>query len=191
MQLDKTLARHPAVEVTLVNQDNFFLFTPMLHEVAASDLDITHIVNPVHKLLRRVQFFAGEVDHIDLSAKRVVVGHGLHRHTHELDYDYLVIGLGAVTNFYNLPGLQEHTLTMKSLGDALRIRNRLIALLEEANSECAAPLHQQLLTFVVRVAALPASKPSPGSTTSCRRPGTSTRISGLSLCVWFWCIQER
>jgi NADH dehydrogenase len=149
MQLDKTLARHPNVEVTLVNRDNFFLFTPMLHEVAASDLDITHIVNPVHKLLRRVHFFAGEVDHIDLPARRVVVAHGLHRHTHELVYDHLVIGLGSVTNFYNLPGLQEHALTMKSLGDALRLRNRLIALLEEANSECAAHLRQQLLTFVV------------------------------------------
>jgi NADH dehydrogenase len=149
MQLEKTLAREPDVEVTLVNRDNFFLFTPMLHEVAASDLDITHIVNPVHRLLRRVHFFAGEAEHIDLSAKRVILAHGLHRHTHELTYDHLVIGLGAITNFYNLPGLQEHALTMKSLGDAMRLRNRLIALLEEANSECAARMRHPLLTFVV------------------------------------------
>jgi NADH:quinone reductase (non-electrogenic) len=46
-----------------------FLFTPMLHEVAASDLDLTHIVNPVHKLLRRVKFFAGDVEAIDLLGK--------------------------------------------------------------------------------------------------------------------------
>lgn len=149
MQLEKTLARDPNVDVTLVNRDNFFLFTPMLHEVAASDLDLTHIVNPVHKLLRRVHFFAGEAEHIDLSAKRVVIAHGFQRHTHELDYDHLVVGLGSVTNFYNLPGLQAHALTMKSLGDAMRLRNRLIALLEEANNECCRLQRQSLLTFVV------------------------------------------
>jgi NADH dehydrogenase len=117
--------------------------------VAASDLDITHIVNPVHKLLRRVQFFAGEVEAIDLPARRVVVAHGFDRHTHEMTYDQLVIGLGAMTNFFNLPGLEARALTMKSLGDAIQVRNRLIALLEEANSECCAPIRTPLLTFVV------------------------------------------
>jgi len=62
MQLEKTLARDPDVEVTLVNRENFFLFTPMLHEVAASDLDLTTIVNPVRKMLKRVNFFAGQVE---------------------------------------------------------------------------------------------------------------------------------
>jgi NADH dehydrogenase len=149
MQLEKTLARDPHVEITLINRENFFLFTPMLHEVAASDLDITHIVNPVHKLLRRVHFFAGEVEEIDLPAKRLVVSHGIDHHTHDLAYDHLVIGLGSITNFYNLPGLEEHALTMKSLGDAIALRNRLIALLEEANTECCAAIRQPLLTFVV------------------------------------------
>ena len=53
MELEKTLARDASVEVTLVNRDNFFLFTPMLHEVAASDLDLTTIVNPVRKRAKR------------------------------------------------------------------------------------------------------------------------------------------
>ena len=123
-------------------RENFFLFTPMLHEVAASDPDITHIVNPVHKLLRRVHFFAGEVQEIDLPAHRVVVSHGLDHHTHDLTYDHVVVGLGSITNFYNLPGLQERALTMKSLGDAIALRNRLIALLEEANTECCAAIRQ-------------------------------------------------
>jgi NADH dehydrogenase len=149
MHLEKTLARDPNVEITLVNRENFFLFTPMLHEVAASDLDITHIVNPVHKLLRRVHFFAGEVEAIDLPARRVVVSHGIDHHTHDLAYDHVVLGLGSITNFYNLPGLQEHALTMKSLGDAIALRNRLIAVLEEANTECCAAIRQPLLTFVV------------------------------------------
>ena len=91
LHLEKTLARDPDVEVTLVNRENFFLFTPMLHEVAASDLDMTHIVNPVRKLLRRVRFFEGDVESIDLASSRVHVSHGQEHHHHELEYDHLVI----------------------------------------------------------------------------------------------------
>ena len=149
IELDKTLARRTGVEVTLVNRENFFLFTPMLHEVAASDLDITHIVNPIRKLLRRVKFFHGEVDSIDLAAKRVNLFHGPNRHAHELRYDYLVIALGSTTNFFGLPGLEENSLTMKSLGDAIHLRNRLIDLLEEADFECAVGDRVDLLTVVV------------------------------------------
>jgi NADH dehydrogenase len=149
MRLDRTLARRPDVKITLVNRENFFLFTPMLHEIAASDLDITHIVNPIRKLLRRVEFFHGEVDSIDLQEKRVKLFHGPNRHDHELSYDYLVIALGSTTNFFNLPGLQEQALTMKSLGDAIHLRNRLIDLLEEADFECAVGERHDLLTVVV------------------------------------------
>src|ERR671925_1311433 len=91
IHLDDTLARDPDVEITLVNRDNFFLFTPMLHEVAASDLDLTNIVNPIRKLLRRVKFFAGDVVKMDLHQKLVEVSHGFDHHHHELHYDQLVI----------------------------------------------------------------------------------------------------
>jgi NADH:ubiquinone reductase (H+-translocating) len=149
LQLEKTLARDLDVDVTLVNRENFFLFTPMLHEVAASDLDLTHIVNPIRKLLQRVRFLCGEVESIDLAEKRVRVSHGIQRHEHELEYDYLVIGLGSITNFFDTPGLQERALTMKSLGDAVYLRNRLISHLEEADFECATERRERLLTVVV------------------------------------------
>src|SRR5262245_59456193 len=87
LKLEKSLARMDGVEVTLVNKDNFFLFTPMLHEVAASDLDMTHIVNPVRAMLKRVRFFEGDVESIDLAAKKVTVSHGFDPHTHDLPYD--------------------------------------------------------------------------------------------------------
>lgn len=149
LELEKTLARQPDVEITLVNRENFFLFTPMLHEVAASDLDLTNIVNPVRKLLRRVSFFAGDVERISLESKTVRVFHGFDHHHHEMPYDHLVIALGSITNFYNLPGLEERALTMKSLGDAIHLRNRLIAHLEEADTECCAHVREPLMTFVV------------------------------------------
>lgn len=148
MELDRTLGRDPSVQITLVNRENFFLFTPMLHEVAASDLDLTTIVNPARKMLRRVRFFAGEVDRIDLDRRDVSVAHGFDHHQHTLGFDFLVLGLGSVTNFYGIPGLPEHALTMKSLGDAMRLRNHLIAHLEEADSECC-KAKEPLVTFVV------------------------------------------
>jgi NADH dehydrogenase len=148
MELEKTLADDPSVEITLVNRENFFLFTPMLHEVAASDLDLTTIVNPARRMLRHVHFFAGEVSRIDIEQKRVVVSHGFDHHHHTLEYDFLVLGLGCVTNLYGIPGLQEYALTMKTLGDAMRLRNHLIAHLEEADSDCCKS-KEPLVTFVV------------------------------------------
>src|SRR5437762_2849073 len=141
--------KDPRFEVTVVNRENFFLFTPMLHEIAASDLDLTNIVNPIRKMIRHVSFFCGDVDKIDIERKRVTVSHGFERHSHDLDYDHLVLGLGSVTNFFNLPGVAERALTMKSLGDAIQLRNRLIAHLEEADSECAQADRSSLLTFVI------------------------------------------
>jgi len=149
MELERKLAGDPSVEITLINRENFFLFTPMLHEVAASDLDLTTIVNPVRKMLRRVNFLAGEVDKIDLEQKSVSVSHGFDHHPHTLKFDFLVFGLGSITNTYGLPGVQEHALTMKSLGDAMQVRNHVIAHLEEADSDCCEKRVEALLTFVV------------------------------------------
>jgi len=61
INLEKLLAVDFLAEVFLVSHDNFFLFTPMLHEIAASDLEITNIVNPIRKLLRKVEVLVGEV----------------------------------------------------------------------------------------------------------------------------------
>jgi NADH dehydrogenase len=151
LELQRIFAADPAVRITLVNRENFFSFTPMLHEVAASDLDITHIVNPVRKMLRGVNFFLGNIESIDLDKRSVVVSHGSDNHSHELPYDHLVVAFGSTTNFFGLPGLEERALTIKSLGDAVTLRNRLIENLEEADTECAAAacLREPLMTIVV------------------------------------------
>src|SRR6476660_3742099 len=148
LHLERMLGRRNGVEITLVSRENFFLFTPMLHEVAASDLDTTHIVSPLRTLLKRTTIFIGDVESIGLESRRVRVAHGFERHHHELEYDHLVVALGSMTNFYGLPGLEQRALTMKTLGDAIHLRNRVIATLEEADTECAAG-QDGLLTFVV------------------------------------------
>jgi NADH:quinone reductase (non-electrogenic) len=149
LEFERAMARGADLDVTLVNRDNFFLFTPMLHEVAASDLDITNIVSPVRKLLRRVTFFHGDIESIDLVNRRIGVSHGHEHHCHSLPYDHVILALGSVTNFFNLPGLADRALTMKSLGDAIFLRNRLISNLEEADFECCPMVRAPLLNFVV------------------------------------------
>lgn len=148
VHLERLLGTDSDVRVTLVSHDNFFLFTPMLHEVAASDLDITHIVSPLRTLLKRTVLVIGDVQSVDLEERRVTVAHGFDQHVHELAYDHLVIALGSITNFYGLPGLEQHALTMKTLGDAIHLRNRIIAALEEADSDCQ-DQRAGALTFVV------------------------------------------
>jgi NADH dehydrogenase len=81
--------------------------------------------------------------------KRVGLSHGHEQHCHSLPYDHLVLALGSTTNFFNIPGLAEQALTMKSLSDAIALRNHLIANLEEADFECGASLRAPLLNFVV------------------------------------------
>jgi len=149
MQLEKLLARENAVEVCLVSRDNFFLFTPMLHEIAASDLEITNIVNPLRKLLRQIEVIVGDVHQIDLPAKRVLISCDPHNYPQQIGYDHLVLALGSVTNFHNLPGSAEFALPMKSLSDAIRLRAQVLRHMEEANSQCNLSDRQSLLTFVV------------------------------------------
>ena len=156
MELEKLLKdelQSGEIHVTLVAHDNFFLFTPMLHEVVASDLDASHIVNPLHKLLKGVDLFCGAVDEIDLPNRGVRVSHeapgGAERHSHVLPYDHLILALGSVASFENVPGAEECALTMRTLGDAVALRNRIIDTLEVADSECFAAMRTPLLTFVV------------------------------------------
>lgn len=150
MELERRLGRDRGVAITLVSRDNYFLFTPMLHEVAASDLDVTHIVNPIRKLLKRAAFYQGEVEHVDLANRTVRVCHGAESpHCHELGYDHLVLALGSNTNFFGTPGVAELAFPMRTLGDALALRNRVLTSLEEADSECCAETRAGLLNFVV------------------------------------------
>jgi NADPH-dependent 2,4-dienoyl-CoA reductase/sulfur reductase-like enzyme len=98
-QLGRTLAKRGDVDVVLIARENYLLFTPMLHEVAAGDLYPADIVNPLRKMLRRVRFIEGEVEQIDLQARVVHYGAGALRRRQELSYDYLLLALGSETNY--------------------------------------------------------------------------------------------
>jgi NADH dehydrogenase len=148
MYLDKTLARRADAEVTLINRENFILFTPMLHEVAAGDLYPGDIVNPIRRILHHVKFVQAEVQAIDLSARRVRCLGGVARLDLEFEFDHLLLTLGSETNFFDVPGVSDWAVTMKSMSDAALLRNRVVALLEEANLQSDPAVRRQVLTFV-------------------------------------------
>jgi NADH dehydrogenase len=148
LRLDRTLARDPNCEVILVNKTNYTLFTPMLHEVAASDLDPSDIVNPIRKMLGHVTFYEGDVKSIDLKSKRVTMGFGLNLQVRELSYDHLVLSLGATSRFFD-DQTRIHAVEMKTLTDAILLRNRMIGLLEVATVEEDSDMRRRMLSFVV------------------------------------------
>src|SRR5258707_13743265 len=96
----------------LVSRDNFVLFTPMLHEIAASDLDISTVANPIRKMIRRTEFIVADVENTATDNKSVKVMHGFDRRSHSLAYDHLVLALGSVPNFHGMAGLGKRALTM-------------------------------------------------------------------------------
>jgi NADH:ubiquinone reductase (H+-translocating) len=147
--LDRTVAKRDDVDVILVSRENFTVFTPMLHEVAAGDLEPHHICNPLRKLLRRVAVVDGNVESIDLSEKRVTISFSLFRIRRDLPFDYLVLALGSDTNYAEVPGVAEHAHGIKNLGDAVILRAGIIALLEAASVEPDPALRAKMLTFVV------------------------------------------
>jgi NADH:ubiquinone reductase (H+-translocating) len=149
LQLDCTIAKDADVEITLINETNFILFTPMLHEVAASDLDMTNIVNPIRKMLKHVKFVEAIVEKIDLASKTVTIGYALPRRHRDIQYDKLLISIGSRTRFVEGPGLKENAVTIKTLEDAVFLRNRMIGLLESASIEVEEDRRARVLTFVV------------------------------------------
>jgi len=148
MYLDKTVARRADAEVTLINRENFILFTPMLHEVAAGDLYPGDIVNPLRRILHHVKFVQAEVQAIDLSARRVRCVGGVAKLELDFEFDHLLLTLGSETNFFDLPGVSEWAVTMKSMFDAAMLRNRVLALLEEATLQSDSDARRRILTFV-------------------------------------------
>src|SRR5437660_591267 len=148
MYLDKTLARREDIEVTLISRENFILFTPMLHEVAAGDLYPGDIVNPLRRILRHVKFVEAEVQAINLSERRVRCVGGVAQLALEFEFDHLLLTLGSEINFFNMDGVRDWSVTMKSLTDAAMLHNRMVALLEEASLQGDEAARRQLLTFV-------------------------------------------
>jgi NADH dehydrogenase len=147
--LTEQLGRRADVQVELLSEENYFVFQPLLPEVAAGGIAATHVVNPIRELVPRARFRCCSVVNIDFERKCVRVSQGGGLELVEVPYDHLVFCLGKVTHFASMPGVAEHALAMKDLADAFRLRNHVVRCLELADIESDPELKRALLTFVV------------------------------------------
>ncbi|MHB1316827.1 MAG: NAD(P)/FAD-dependent oxidoreductase [Minisyncoccota bacterium] len=133
------------IDVTIINKTNYFLFTPLLHEVATGGLSGRSVTEPIRHIFSGtgIVFHQGTVESIN-SKERILVADGK-----TISYDYAVIATGAKTNFYGIPGAEEHSLVLKNLSDAVEIRERIIDALEDTSSIEDESQRKKDLSFVV------------------------------------------
>lgn len=141
----KALANAQA-KVVLVDQNNYHLFQPLLYQVATAGLEPEQIAKPIRSILGRQEnfdFLMAKVEALDLSDRRIKTTAG------DLGYDYLILAVGASTWFPGIPGLADHALPLKTLMDAIRIRNHVLRCFERASTTNDPEARQALLTLAV------------------------------------------
>ncbi|GAA4432307.1 FAD-dependent oxidoreductase [Bremerella cremea] len=137
------------LEVILVSEENYITFQPLLSEVVSGSVEQLHVISPIRRIAPGVQLYVRRVEKIDVENKTVQLAPGLTPRSETISYDHLVIALGNQLAHHMVPGLYEHAIPFKYLGDALRLRNHIVQMLEEA-SVCPDPEERQrLLTFTV------------------------------------------
>ena len=141
----RRLAGEP-VRVRLIDRNNYHLFQPLLYQVATAGLEPEQIAKPVRAILRGQQnltFQMGEVIGIDLDSKKVELVDD------EIEFDYLILAVGAQTAFFGLDQVEAHSLSLKELGDSIRLRNHILRRFEQAATEADPEVRRALLTFLV------------------------------------------
>lgn len=134
--------------MTLVNRTNYFLFTPLLHEVATGSLSRRSVILPIREIVTEDGFelVKGEATRVDLRSKRVFVDCG--KADRMLAYDYMIFALGSTTEFFGTPGAEKNSFTLKSLEDAHRLKNHVIEMFESAPSASGRE-RKDMLRFVI------------------------------------------
>jgi NADH dehydrogenase len=136
-----------AHQLTLVNPDNFMLYQPFLPEVASGLIDPRAVVVPLRRVLRRTELVVGEVQAIDVAAKRASVRLAAGE-PRELGYDVLIVGAGSWSRTLAIPGLAEHGVGFKDLAEAIWLRNRVLSQLDRAAELAERSAQRAALTFV-------------------------------------------
>jgi NADH dehydrogenase len=133
------------VGVLVLAKNNFFTFWPMVPGIVSSDIDARNVAQPLRRalIMAGASFRRAEVKKLDLERKVAVADGGI-----EFPYDHIVLSLGGLPNFFGIPGVEEHSLQMRGVEDAERIRNRVIERFEEV-SLIRGEVPQSKLTFVV------------------------------------------
>lgn len=142
----KALANNNAFELTLVDKINYNFFPPLLYQVATGFLEISSISYPFRKMLsgsKNIRFWMGELTEIVSHENKVILSNG------ELSYDYLVIATGTTTNYFGMEGVKKNAIPMKTLEDALNMRNIMLQRTEDAANSNHLQEQEELMTIVV------------------------------------------
>ena len=135
------------VEVTLVDRHNFHLFQPLLYQVSTAVLSTDEIAYPIRTFFRKnknVEFFMAKAQGVDQERKVLLTNHG------EIAYDYLILAAGATTNFFGMENVEKNSFGMKTLQEAIHIRNHVLHMFERANKhEDNEEERRRMLSFVV------------------------------------------
>ena len=135
--------------IGLIAEQNIMVFQPMLAEVAGASLSPLDVVNPLRLFCRGADVLRGRITDIDLTGHRLTLDAGDFTSNTVIEFEHLILALGSVVDLSRVPGMPEHALVLKNVGDALRLRATIINRLEEANLESDGAILQRLLTFVV------------------------------------------
>ena len=134
------------VEVTLVDRHNFHLFQPLLYQVSTAVLSTDEIAYPIRTFFRKarnVEFFMAKAQGVDQARQVLLTNHG------EIPYDYLILAAGATTNFFGMQEVEEHSFGMKTLQEAVHIRNHVLHMFERANKSQDEAERRKMLSFVI------------------------------------------
>ena len=145
LEIARGLAKAP-VRITLIDKHNHHLFQPLLYQVAIAGLLPSQIAQPVRTIFRRQKNFTfqmGEVTEVNFDQRFVKLDGSV------IAYDYLVIAVGGRTNFFGHDTLEQHGFQIKDIEFAVRTRNHLLSLFEQANQEGDAEKRKAMLTFVI------------------------------------------
>ena len=146
VNLARSLSNKTAFHVTLVDRNNYNFFPPLLYQVSTAFLETSNISYPFRRLFRNkknISFHIGEFQKVNLPENKVILSTG------ELNYDYLVLATGAETNYFGIENIRKNALPMKTINDALELRNHLLKKLEEAALTTDETERKKLLTIVI------------------------------------------
>lgn len=145
LKLEHLLKKRKDWEILLVDQNDYHQLKTELHEAAAERKTFEAITIPFRNLLKhkRINFMQARATHIDFAKKTVMTTQG------KVKYDRLVIALGSETEFFGVPGLEEHAFTLASMDDAQRIRSHIQKMFMQSANEADEKVRQTALTFVV------------------------------------------
>ncbi len=130
-------------DIVIIDRDNYFIFTPLLHEVATGGIDPGDIVDPVRDIIEKsTEHYQAEVLSIDLKQKLVDTSQG------HVPYDYLIVALGAQTNYFGVEGADKYTFGIKNIDEAKRLKNHIIHIFDEANLELNPEKRKEILRVV-------------------------------------------